>query len=250
MCIRDSLYPYHLQRVQGLSETDFPPRKAFCTWLLQMCAQDQTFLSTILFTDEAKFTRNGVQNFHNTHVWADVNPCAVLETRHQQQFSINVWAGIIGDSVIGPFIFHGTLTGASYSEFLMEHLNVLLEAVPLHLIQNMWFMHDGAPPHFSLQARAILNQHFPNKWIGRGAATSWPARSPDLNPLDFYLWGHLKNIVYSRPVANVEILRQRVEEGFQQIQQTPGIWERVRQSMMRRLQACVRANGSHFEHLL
>lgn len=244
------LYPYHLQRVQGLSETDIPPRKAFCTWLLQMCAQDQTFLSTILFTDEAKFTRNGVQNFHNTHVWADVNPCAVLETRHQQQFSINVWAGIIGDSVIGPFIFHGTLTGASYSEFLMEHLNVLLEAVPLHLIQNMWFMHDGAPPHFSLQARAILNQRFPNKWIGRGAATSWPARSPDLNPLDFYLWGHLKNIVYSRPVANVEILRQRVEEGFQQIQQTPGIWERVRQSMMRRLEACVRANGSHFEHLL
>lgn len=126
----------------------------------------------------------------------------------------------------------------------------MLEEVPLHLIQNMWFMHDGAPPHFALQARAILNQRFPNKWIGHGAATSWPARSPDLNPLDFYFCGHLKDIVYSRPIANVEILRQRVQEGFQQIQQTPGIWERVRQSMMRCLEACVRANGRHFEHFI
>ena len=72
-------------------------------------------------------------------------------------------------------------------------------------------MHDGALPHFALAARAILHQRFPNKWIGRQGPTQWPARFPDLNPFDFYLWGHLKAIVYSTPILNLEILHQRME---------------------------------------
>ena len=49
------------------------------------------------------------------------------------------------------------------------------------------------------------NQHFANKWIGRGGPIAWPARSPDLNPLDFHLWGHLKSIVYATSIENAEI---------------------------------------------
>ena len=48
-------------------------------------------------------------------------------------------------------------------------------------------MHDGAPPHFSRVARQFLSLHFANKWIGSGSTIAWPARSPDLNPLDFHL---------------------------------------------------------------
>ncbi|EZA48500.1 hypothetical protein X777_12995, partial [Ooceraea biroi] len=44
--------------------------------------------------------------------------------------------------------------------------------------------------------RNILNESFPDRWIGRGGRISWPARSPDLTPLDFFLWGHLKNEVF------------------------------------------------------
>ena len=75
-------------------------------------------------------------------------------------------------------------------------------------------MHDGAPPYFALAARAILHQRFPNKWIGRQEPTQWPARSPDLNPLDFYLWVYLKAAVYITPNHNVEILRQLIEQGW------------------------------------
>ncbi|EZA51886.1 hypothetical protein X777_09189, partial [Ooceraea biroi] len=35
-------------------------------------------------------------------------------------------------------------------------------------------------------ARNILNESFPDRWIGRGGRISWPARSPDLTPLDFF----------------------------------------------------------------
>ena len=101
----------------------------------------------------------------------------------------------------------------------------------------MRFMHDGAPPHFSRVARQFFNQHFANKWIGRGGPVAWPARSPDLNPLDFHLWGHLKSIVYATSIENAEILRNRIEQGFRQIRETPGMIERVTRSMTRRVQA-------------
>ncbi|KAJ8951109.1 hypothetical protein NQ318_021553 [Aromia moschata] len=35
---------------------------------------------------------------------------------------------------------------------------------------------------------------------------NWPARSSDLNPLDFCIWGYLKTLVYSSPVGNIDDL--------------------------------------------
>ncbi|KAJ4427980.1 hypothetical protein ANN_23993 [Periplaneta americana] len=43
--------------------------------------------------------------------------------------------------------------------------------------------------------------------------TPWPARSPDMNPLEFYLWTCLKSLVYASAVPNVEVLQQRTEHG-------------------------------------
>jgi hypothetical protein len=92
---RQLLYPYHLQRVQGLGPADFPAREAFCQWFVHQYALNPFFVSSVLFTDEAAFTRNGIINFHNNHVWAEENPHNIVQSRHQQQFSINVWAGTL-----------------------------------------------------------------------------------------------------------------------------------------------------------
>ena len=62
---------------------------------------------------------------------------------------------------------------------------------------------------------------------GRGCPIAWPARSPDLNPLDFHLWGHLKSIAYATSIEHAEILRNRTEQGFRQIRETPEMTERV-----------------------
>ena len=60
-----------------------------------------------------------------------------------------------------------------------------------------YFQQDGAPPHFSIQARDFISsQLLPERVIGRGFDLRWPARSPDLSPLDFYLWATLKACVY------------------------------------------------------
>jgi hypothetical protein len=83
--------------------------------------------------------------------------------------------------------------------------------VPLHELHHMWFMHDEASPHFLRIVRQDLNQTFGEQWIERRVPVNWPARSPDLNPLDFWPWGHLKALVYSMPISDLEMLEQRVE---------------------------------------
>lgn len=243
------LVPYHYQRVQALNPADFPLRLQFCQWFHQQSINPD-FTSSVCFTDEASFNRDGITNYHNLHQWADENPHAIREGRHQQQFKINVWAGIIGDYLLGPLVLPNILNGENYRHFLENELQEIFEDVPLGLRGNCWFMHDGAPPHFRLDVRQFLNQHFREKWIGRGGPVSWPPRSPDLNPIDFFLWGTLKSLVYERPVNTRADLLQRIIEASHKIRNIPGIFERVRQSMSRRVNACIASNGRHIEHLL
>ncbi|KAJ4436304.1 hypothetical protein ANN_18935 [Periplaneta americana] len=122
---------------------------------------------------------------------ARVKFCAVL---------LNMWAGIIGDRLVGPHVLVNRLTGQAYTNFLENTIPHILEDTPLINRQHIHFLHDGAPAHFSRTARRYLDRKFPDRWIGRSGPIAWPPRSPDLNPLDFYLWGHLKSLVYSSPV--------------------------------------------------
>ncbi|KOC65421.1 hypothetical protein WH47_10000 [Habropoda laboriosa] len=81
-------------------------------------------------------------------------------------------------------------------------------------------MHDA---HFSRLARQFLNERFPN------------------NPLDCYLWRHLKSLVYNTPVDNVEDLRYRVQVvgEFKHLV----IFERVRNNRYNTERAIIRKQG-------
>lgn len=232
--------------MQALLPTDFEPRIRFCQWFLDTCIENPEFTSVVLFTDEAKFSREAITNFHNNHIWTVANPHAIIERRHQQTFSLNVWAGIIGDRLLGPVFLPNILNGDNYLNFLRDDLPELLEDLSLDIRQHLYFMHDGAPAHYRVTVREFLNETIPNRWIGRGGPVPWPARSPDCNPCDFYLWEHVKSLVYDRLIPNINILREQILNAFATIWNTQGIFERVRQSMRRRMEACIAANGAHF----
>jgi hypothetical protein len=59
--------------------------------------------------------------------------------RHQHRFSINVWAGIEGDHLLGP---HVLPEATDYQQFLREELPVMLEDAPLTVRQKIWFQHN------------------------------------------------------------------------------------------------------------
>ncbi|KAJ8866390.1 hypothetical protein PR048_032233 [Dryococelus australis] len=86
------------------------------------------------------------------------------------------------------------------------------------------------------------------QWIGRGGPIAWPARSPDLTPLDYFLWNHMNGVVYETPVESEEDLLARImaaeELGL------PGIGDRVYRNMVRRYHVCVDLAGRHIEPVL
>ena len=51
-------------------------------------------------------------------------------------------------------------------------------------------------------------------WIEREGPTLWPPRSPDITPLDFFLWGYVRDKVFSTPVPDITNLKARITDAF------------------------------------
>ena len=101
------------------------------------------------------------------------------------------------------------MTGARYRETLDSFLIPELQRlhIPLH---RVWFQQDGATPHTTRGVLDRLEEVFPGKVISKGGSVSWPPRPPDLSPLDFYLWGHLKATVFAQPVRTLPAAHQNL----------------------------------------
>ncbi|EZA58502.1 hypothetical protein X777_14661 [Ooceraea biroi] len=68
------------------------------------------------------------------------------------------------------------------------------------------------------------------------------------SPLDFFLWGTLKDMVYKEEPTTPQIMRQRISEACASI--TPDVIRRANQSVIKRIQCCIDSNSHYFEHLL
>ncbi|KAK2702960.1 hypothetical protein QYM36_018485 [Artemia franciscana] len=125
-----------------------------------------------------------------------------------------------------------------------ETSTMLLANVPRSPVKTQ----DGAPPHFAICLCDYLNQNFPERWIGRRGPVEWPNRSPDLSPLDYFLWGHLKSVVYQNRPRTLDDLKDAILTECQKI--TTETLIRVRDSFIKIIDTCIQAEGEQFEHLL
>ena len=99
---------------------------------------------------------------------------------------LNVCCAISKNQLVGPYFFEDdTVNGNNYLSMLQNFF--IWEVRKLHKVRSIIFQQDGAPSHFSSDVRQYLDNHFPNRWIGRGGPIRWAPRSPDLTPLDFFL---------------------------------------------------------------
>ena len=145
-----------IQRIRHLEPADVCSLE-LCHWIYSNCHM----ICNILFTDEALFTCNGVNNTRNSHLLDHDNPHGTVESNHQHCFSITVWCSVIGDQLTGLYIFPQCLTGDIYANVLQDELPALLENVPLQT-QQMYYQHDGALAHLSQVVRQYLNHKFPD----------------------------------------------------------------------------------------
>jgi len=81
---------------------------------------------------------------------------------------------------------------------------------------------------------------------------SWSAAIEliDFSHSDSYLWGHLKPLVYSSSIKNVESLHQRIFCICQTLRNRRLTYDNVRQSIVRRVSACIGLDWGYFEILL
>lgn len=242
--------PYKLHIAPTLQPNDNIRREAFCRWFLNNITANVNFINRVLWTDESYFSNCGLFNRHNEHHWAQENPNIVVPRRNQVRFGFNVFCGLLGNRLIGPIIFDGTLTAARYLEILRTSLEDLLDELPLAQNIQIWYQQDGAPAHNAQCVIDYLNNRFNNNVIATNTAIRWPARSPDLTPLDFYLWGAMKNKVYGSNFTynNVEELREAVTETFNGINRNT--LRKVTAAVAKRCRLCLTHNGLRFEHLL
>ena len=67
-------HPYRISLHQDLYGNDFQKRVNFCNWICRKMGTNVSFLSHVLFSDEANFANTGNLNRHNMHYWANENP--------------------------------------------------------------------------------------------------------------------------------------------------------------------------------
>lgn len=236
---------FKFQNHQELLGDDAERRNIFCETMMDKINSGEILLNRILFTDEATFFIHGEVNSQNCRYWSRQNLHLYNATRTQQPQKVNVWAGLIGHQIVGPFFINGNLTGEMYLDLLQQRI---IPAINNLNIGDVWFQQDGAPPHYTQNVRHYLHQVFPQRWIGRGGEVEWPARSPDLAPNDFFLWGHLKNNVYNGDRLNIVELKNRICAAAQNI--TPQQITNAINCFYDRLGYCLQVNGANFEHLL
>ena len=181
----------------------------------------------------------GVLHFETVIFEGAKNPKVLFKKTVGKQ-RVTVWCGMTADRLISPFLLNETMNADRYLTMLSDDVWPLVHNEP-----GLRFMQDGAPPHWAKRVRQWLDVHFQNRWIGRGGPIAWPARSPDLTPCDFFLWGWVKNKVYKTMPANIDELRDSIRVVMANVPQT--FLANAVAAVPRRLQKLVNNAGGYVE---
>ena len=110
-------------------------------------------------------------------------------------------------------------------------------------INDMWFQQDSISSHTTRVTIDLLKGKFSERVISRNGQGEWPPRSCDLTPLDFFLWGHIKSLVYSNKPTTLDDLKDNIER---EIANVPvEMCARVVENWVQRIDRCKRARGGY-----
>ncbi|KAJ8945207.1 hypothetical protein NQ318_009852 [Aromia moschata] len=118
----NQMHPYKLVPTNEPAEDDFDRGILFCEQIMQMIDDNILQIEFFLFSDESTFTLHGHVIRQNCRYWLRENPHWMREVHMQNSDKVNVWAGIIGENIIGPFFIDGNLNGETYLALLQNNV--------------------------------------------------------------------------------------------------------------------------------
>ena len=243
------LYPYKIQTNQVLTEAHILKRKTFCAELMTGITKQSLVTNKIWFSDEAHFWLSGYVNKQNYRYWGTTNPyISISKPLHPQR--VTVWAALCSTGIHYHFI-EGNVNGAVYDDLLRTKFFPKIKSQ--RKVEKYWFMQDGATPHRTHQVFETLFGTFGVRVLGLNyqkfarEGLEWPPNSPDLNPLDFFLWGFLKDQGYRCNPKTIAELKTAITTIMNAIK--PDMLKRVCDNFVKRIDYCQQSDGSHFENI-
>ncbi|GFW79886.1 uncharacterized protein TNCV_3898871 [Trichonephila clavipes] len=158
----------------AIHQNDHQARRRFVEWAQKAIAVVPDFHKRILFNDEAHFWLNGYVNKQNCRIWSEANPK-----------------------------FNGDRYRAMITNFFIPELNN-------HDVQELWFQQDCATCHTARATIDLLKDTLGDHQISRFGPVNWLPRSCDLTPLDYFLWGYVKSLVYADKPQTLDHLKDNI----------------------------------------
>ncbi|GFU70511.1 transposable element Tcb1 transposase [Trichonephila clavipes] len=180
----------------------------------------------------------------------EANPQVYVETPLHPE-KLTVWCALWAGGIIGPYFSKNdeshnvTVNGDQYRAmitiFFIPELNN-------HDVQELWFQHDGATCHTARATIDILKDTFGDRLISRFGPVNWPPRSCDLTPLDYFLWGYVKSLVYADEPQTLDHLEDNLRRVIADIR--PQMLEKVIENLTSRLDYILANRGSQMPEII
>ncbi|GFV76489.1 transposable element Tc3 transposase [Trichonephila clavipes] len=234
----------------AIHQNDHQARRRFVEWAQNAIAVVPDFQKQILFSDEAHFWLNDYVNKQNCCIWSEDNPQVYAETPLHPE-KLTFWCALWAGGIIGPYFFkndkghnvtvNGDRNRAMITNFFIPELNI-------HDVQELWFQQDGATCHTARATIDLLKDTFGDGLISRFGPVNWPPRSCNLTPLDYFLFGYVKSLVYADKPQTLDHLEDNIRRVNADVR--PQIMEKVIENWTSRLDYIRASRGSNMPEII
>ncbi|GFT44704.1 transposable element Tcb2 transposase [Trichonephila clavipes] len=214
-------------------------RNRLC-WAREHVSWTQQQWASVLFTDESRFTMESDSG--RLLIWREqrtrYHQSNTVERHSYRGGGILVWAGISLGGHTDLHVFHGgTVTGLRYRD---ETLDPYVRPYAAAIGNDFILMDDNARPH---RAR-IVEEYLEDHGLER---MEWPARSPDLNPIE-HLWDYLGREVaaLNPPPRSLHELKQGLLCVWSSL--PIPVSDNLINSMGNRCRQCIQVRGGHIPY--
>ncbi|GFT84844.1 uncharacterized protein TNCV_2768181 [Trichonephila clavipes] len=126
--------------------------------------------------------------------------------------------------------------------------NFFIPELNNHDVQELWFQQEGATCHTARATMDLLKDTFGDRLISRFGPVNWTPRSCDLTPLDYFLWGYGKSLVYADKPQTLDHLEDNIRRVIADIR--PQMLEKVIENWPSRLDYIRASRGSHMPEII
>ncbi|GFV96804.1 uncharacterized protein TNCV_4350171 [Trichonephila clavipes] len=166
------------------------------------------FHKRILFSDEVHFWLNGYVNKQNCRIWSEANPQVYVKTPLHPG-KLTVWCALWAGAVVPT-----------------RRRNI----------------------HTARATIDLLKDTLGDRLISRFGPVNWPPRSCDLTPLDYFLWGYVKSLVYADKPQTLDHLEDNIRRVIADVR--PQMLEKVIENLTSRLDYIRASRGSPMPEII